>query len=285
MKTVKKAGLGFGLVNVAVKMYAATESHDVKFHNHHGGPGVTCHGPVGQQNVCKDCGAVVAYADIVKGVDHDGQTVIVTPDDLATLDCDAGSGIDVTEFVDADQIDPILYESTYFLGADKGSEQGYALLHRVLVDTGRVGIVRFTMRQRQHLGVLRVHDGAATGPDGPESVLAIHTIRWADEVRSAAELAGVTQVDLPPKMVAMAKMLVESMAGVWDVSAYTDTRSQRLGELVEAKAAGGDFVANVHDETPTDVSDLLAMLEQSVAAKVATKVAAKRAKKPARRSA
>jgi len=253
---MRKGNLGFGLVNIAYKMYKSTESHDVAFHNHHG---PDCHGAVGQQQVCKECGEVVAYADIVKGVEHNGNTVIVTPDEIKALDDEQGSAIDVLAFVHADEIDPILYEGTYYLDADKGSEKAYALLRVAMVESERVGIVRYGLRQRTHMGVLRVIG----------DVLALHPLVWADEIRSTTELLGASkQIGLSPKEVKLAHALVESMMGTWDATEHTDTYSARLAEMIDAKASGGDFVAAPRDGGDGgEITDLLAKLEASVAAK------------------
>jgi DNA end-binding protein Ku len=251
---MRKGNLGFGLVNIAYKMYKACESHDVAFHNHHAG----CLGAVGQQQVCKECGETVAYADIVKGVERDGNTVIVTPEEIKALDDEQGSAIDVLAFVHADEIDPILYEGTYYLDADKGSEKGYALLRVAMVESERIGIVRYALRQRTHMGVLRVIG----------NVLALHPLVWADEIRSTAELLGAAKaVELSPKEVKLAHALVESMMGVWEPDTYVDTYVARLNEMVDTKASGGEFVAAPRDDDGAEVGDLLAKLEASVAAK------------------
>lgn len=257
MRSVKKGSLSFGLVNVATKMYSATEDHDVKAHMHHG---PTCLGGITMQRVCKECSEVVEYRDTVKGIEHGDQTVIITPEDLAALDEEQGPNFDVLQFVERDEIDPILFESTYYLDADKGAEEVYALVRQALLDTERYGIVQFAYRQKTRMGVLRVIG----------NVLAIHTIRWHDEVRGAEELHGAAkEVTLNPKMVELAHAVVDSLTSEWVPTAYADTYTEKLGQMVEAKAAGGEYVPAVEEDEGdgADVSDLLAKLEASIAKK------------------
>jgi DNA end-binding protein Ku len=267
MRSVHTGGLGFGLVNVPFKMYTATESHDVKFHQHH----AACGGPITMQRVCSACGdeqhaAVVEYNDIVKGITRDETLVLLSKEDIDGLDTEAGAGMEVLKFVHASEVDPVLYEGTYYLapddnkGKNKSAVEGYALLRHVLGESERVGIVRYTYRQKTHIGVLRVLG----------EVLAVHPLRWPDEVRPTDELTTAhRKVELSPKMVKVAEALVESMMGSFDPAEYTDAYTARLTELVDAKAAGGEFVPaeSDDDDGADDVSDLLAKLEASIATK------------------
>lgn len=265
MRSVKKGMVAFGLVNVAVKMYTACEDHDLKGHQVHGKDT----GQIRYKRVCEVCGEVVDNADIVKSYSHGDKTAVLTNDDLATLDKERSPNFDVLQFVARDEIDPILFESTYYLGVEKGSESGYALLRQALIDSEMFGVVEFTYRQKTRMGVLRVY----------EDVLAIHTIRWHDEVRSVAELQGATQaVQVDPKMAEMGRMLVESMSGDWDPTAYADEYTVNLAEMVAARAEGTEYVADEveDDDGASDVSDLLAKLEASIAVSSAKKQKSRR---------
>ena len=147
MRAVKKASLGFGLVNVPVRMYLATESHDVGFHQHHQG----CDGAIGMVRTCKQCGEVVPYADIVSGIERDGKLVTLSKDELAGLEDERGAQIEVLQFCQAGEIDPIMFdENTYYCEPDGGDPKGYPLLSQVLVESDLVGVVRYVMRTRQH---------------------------------------------------------------------------------------------------------------------------------------
>lgn len=251
-RATKKGQLSFGLVNVPVKLMKATEEHDVKFHQVHAG----CGGGISMPRVCKDCGETVAYGDIAKGIEVGGAEVTVTTDELKALEDENGSAIEVLEFVPAAAIDPIMYEGTYYLEPDGGAE-GYALMHRVLVESGRVGVVRYT-HGKTHMGVLRTIG----------NVMVIHPMRWADEVRDAAGLKMGKAVELSDKAVAMAHTLVESMASdTFDAAAYTDTYTERVGELLEAKAGGTELrLVEAPAAAEAGVDDLLAKLEASLKA-------------------
>jgi DNA end-binding protein Ku len=268
MRSVRNTGLTFGMVNIAVKMFAATESHDTKFHLHHGAClGATNAGAISMPRVCKDCGESVAQKDMIKGVTVPGDKLVtVDGDEIKALDEEQDPNIEVVQFVHADEIDPILFESTHYLDAGKGSEKGYAMLRQVLTESRRVGIVRYTMRSKTRMGVLRVYG----------DVLAIHALLWHDEVRSTEELLGAAKkVELTPKEVKLAHALVESMSGPWEPTEYVDTCTARMGEFIDAKADGGEFVPVVRVSDESDVSDLLASLERSIQARKGSKKSAK----------
>lgn len=273
MRATKVCSLGFGLVSVPVKVYKATESHDIGMHRHH----KDCNGAVGQRLYCKECGELVEFGDIISGVEHDGQLVILTPEEKAGVEGEVGKDIEVLQFVDADEVDPILYEQPYYLEPD-GKVDGYALLRQVLVESNRVGIVQFVMRTRSTLGVLRVLG----------NVLVIETMRWIDEVRNANELKGMEQeVKLDPKALTMAHALVESMASEFNPAEFKDLYTERLGELIAAKAGESEFITKPKELDEPVVDDLIAALEASVARHPAGKARGKKAapKRPARKTA
>jgi DNA end-binding protein Ku len=256
MRSINNTSINFGLVNVAVKVYAATENHDVKFHQRHGGQ-AGCRGLLGRQNVCKDCGQVVEFGDIVKGFDVDGATVILTGDELAAVENEAGKALEVVQFVHAEEVDPMLLQAPYYLEPSAASLSGYALLREVLTETDRVGMVRYTHRGRTHLAVLRCAG----------AVLVLHNIAWPDELR-APEFAILTRkVTLEPKAVKMATQLVESMMATFDGAELVDVYQRRLAAVVEAKAVDTPLPvvsAASADGGVEDVSDLLAALEASI---------------------
>lgn len=263
MRSVHKGSLQFSLVNAAVKLYTATEDHNVSFRQHHGG---TCLGHVGVKRVCEDCGGVVAWGDMVKGIERDGNLVVLTDAELKELDDEQGPAIDVLQFVHRDEVDPIYFDQTYYLDADKGGEKNYALIRRVLGESDKVGVVRFTMRQRTRMGVLRV----VRDVNGGEDVLAIHTMVWHDEIRSTQSLVGARKkVELTPKEIKLAHAVLDSMSGdAWNPAEHVDNRAQRVADLVTAKANGTALDAIESDDDDAgaaDVSDLLAKLEASLA--------------------
>jgi DNA end-binding protein Ku len=263
--------LSFGAVSFPAKIYTSVEKCDLEFHQHHG---PNCLGAIRYKRVCEKCGEAVEYADIVKGTDVNGGLVLVSTDEIKQLDTEQG-GIEVLMFIDPTEINPAFLGSTYYLDADIGDRgkrvnlgpaRSYALLRQALVETGKIGVVRWALRQRGNLGVLRVIDR----PGGP--VLAIQSLLWAAEVRDTAELLGAAQnIELSDKEVTMARAFISAYAGEFDPSEFEDEYAMRLEELVATKAAGGEFRkaeaggGDVADGS--DVSDMMAKLEASIAAR------------------
>lgn len=266
MRATKTTSISFGLVNVPVKMYKAVDSHDVSFHQYHR----DCMGSVGYVKACKDCGETLDTHSIVRGVEHGDTTITVSEDELASIEVQAGPEIEVVQFIDATEVDPIALEGHYYLAPDRTSVEGYALLRRVMVDTGRVAVVKFVMRRtgsvgKSHLGLLR--------PYG-DNLLAVHTMSYPDEIRQPAFPVLDRAVELKPQLVEMARTLVDAMTGPFVAADYTDTFTDKLNELIEAKANGETIVtANGEELVPTDVSDLLAKLEASARARTLQPVA------------
>lgn len=249
MRAVKKSSLSFGLVNVPVGLYKATESHDVSFKQHHAG----CGGGISLVRTCKGCEQEVAWADLAKGIEVDGQLVIVEPDELKSLEGEQVPAVEVLQFIGADEIDPISYESPYYLAPDKTSVEGYALIREVLAESGKVGLVKFALRGRESLGVLRVSG----------KVLVVHTIAWPDEIREPEFAILDKPVKLKPKMVEMAKALVNAMSEPFVAEDHVDVYTGRVQEFVAAKAAGEPFEAHQAGAEPA-VDDLLAALNASI---------------------
>ena len=174
MRSIWKGSIAFGLVNVPVKVYSATEDHDVKFHQVH----AKDNGRIRYKRVCEVCGEVVEYRDIAKAYESDdGQTVIITDDDIATLPEERSREIEVLEFVPASDIDPMMYDKSYFLEPEGKSSKSYVLLAKTLMETDRVAIVHFALRNKTRLAALRVQDFCK------RDVMVIQTLLWPDEIR------------------------------------------------------------------------------------------------------
>ena len=256
MRSIWKGSLAFGLVNVPVKVYSATEDHDVSFHQVHAEDG----GRIRYQRRCEVCGEVVTYDQIAKAYDsEDGQRVILTDDDFSSLPAQAKHEIEVLQFVPSEQIDPILLDKSYYLEPDSRSPKAYALLRRTLEETDRVAVVNFALRNKTRLAALRVRG----------DVLVVQTMIWPDEVRAAEFAALDDQPEISDKELAMSASLVESMAEDFDPAAFTDDYTVQLKQLIDDKLSGGEsFTA---EETPeaeeTDVVDLIAALRRSVEAR------------------
>jgi len=275
MRSIWKGAISFGLVNVPVKVYSATESHDVSLHQVHNKDG----GRIRYQRRCEVCSKVVAYEDIDKAYDDGERTVVLTDEDFKSLPAEYNREIEVLEFVPADQIDPIRYDRTYFLEPDAMSLKPYTLLRRALEDSDRTAVVRFALRQKTRLAALRVRD----------NVLLLQTMLWDDEVRVADFDILDQDVRISAKERDMAAQLVDSLAAEFDSSAFTDDYQAQLRMLVEAKLEQGDtldteatFGVKEEDGDDAEVVDLMEALRRSVerkkaAAKPAKKTAAKKA--------
>ena len=259
MRSIWKGSIAFGLVNVPVKVYSATEDHDLKFHQVH----ATDNGRIRYKRVCEVCGEVVEFRDIAKAYESDdGQTVIITDDDIATLPEERSHEIEVVQFVPASEIDPLMYDRSYFLEPDGKSSKSYVLLAKTLADTDRVAIVHFALRNKTRLAALRVKDFSK------RDVMIVHTLLWPDEIRDPDFPVLDKEVEIKPAELKMASQVVESMADDFHPEQFRDTYQEQLLELVQAKLEGGEAFTTEEqpaelDETE-DVSDLLAKLEASV---------------------
>lgn len=256
MRAIWKGAVSFGLVSVPVKLYAATESHDVSFRQVHAKDG----GRIKYQRVCSIDGEEVPYADIAKGYEtEDGEMVVLSDDDLAELPSTSSREIAVEKFVPTEQIDPMLFEKSYYLEPEKTGAKPYALLRQALLDADRMAVVTVAIRNRTSIAVLRVKD----------DVIVLQTMMWPDEIRTPD--FSVETGDVKPQEVKMATMLVETLAGDFDPSEFEDDYAEAVETLVKAKVEGGEV-----KRTPTstkssgEVVDLLAALQRSVdAAKTA----------------
>ncbi len=252
MRAIWKGSVSFGLVSVPVKLYAATESHDVSFRQVHAKDG----GRIKYQRVCSIDGEEIAYADIAKGYEtEDGEMVILSDDDLAELPSASSREIAVEKFVPTDQIDAMLFEKSYYLEPEKTGAKAYALLRQALKDADRMAVVTVALRQRTSIAVLRVRD----------DVIVLQTMMWPDEVREPD--FNVEAGDVKDTEVKMAHMLVETLAGDFEPSEFEDDYAGAVEALVSAKIKGGEVKKTATStKTSGEVVDLLAALQKSVAA-------------------
>lgn len=276
MRAMWSGSLAFGLVNVPVKMYAATEDHSVRFHQVHLADG----GRIKLKRVCSVDGEEVPYGDIGKGYeDPSGQRLVFGPDDFEGLPVGPKKEIEVLEFVPAPQVDPVLFDKTYYLEPDGRALKPYVLLREALQSTDRMAIVKIAIRQRTQLASLRVRDG----------VLVLQTMLWPDEVR-AADFGFLSQeVDIRPQELQMAQSLIGNLSSDFDPSQYTDTYREAILRLIDARLAGGDGLSPpAEDSGPDQVVDLMEALRASVerTSKSAAEPAGEQgaAKAPAQRS-
>jgi Ku protein len=252
MRSIWRGAVSFGLVSIGVKLYSATEDKDIRFHQVHAADG----GRVKYKRVCSIDGEEVEYSDIAKGYElPDGQVVILTDEDFEQLPLSTRREIEVLEFVDQDEIDPIMFEKTYYLEPEGPAARPYVLLRDALENAGQVAITKIAIRQRESLAALRVRDG----------VLVLHTMRWPDEIRSPDFAFLDEDISVRPQELKMAEALIASMTGEFDPSEFTDDYREAMTALLEAKQSGGEVqsVPEVED-TGGAVVDLMSALRRSV---------------------
>lgn len=257
MRAIWKGSITFGLVNVPVKLYSATEDHDVSLHQVHDADG----GRIRYQRRCEVCGRIIDYSDIDKAYDDGEQTVILTDDDLDTLPSERSREIDVVEFVPSEQLDPIMFEKSYFLEPDGKSTKAYVLLRRTLERTDRTAVVLFALRQKTRLAALRVRG----------DVLLLQTLLWDDEVREARFSSLDERVRISAKELEMSQALVTSFEADFSPEKFSDEYQEQLRQLIEAKLDKGDaldtdetFGEGDDDAAGGDVLDLMEALKRSV---------------------
>jgi len=257
MRAIWKGAVSFGLVSVPVKLYAATESHDVSFRQVH----VTDGGRIRYQRVCSIDGEEVPYSDIAKGYEtEDGEMVVLTDDDMAALPSTSSREISVEKFVPSDQIDPLLFEKAYYLEPENTGKKPYALLREALREADRMAVVTVALRNRTTTAVLRVRETEKG------DVIVLQTMMWPDEIRTpdfSVDLEG----EVKPAEVKMAQMLVETLAGDFDPSEFEDDYAEAVETMVKTKIEGGEVKrTETSTKSAGEVVDLLAALQRSVAA-------------------
>jgi DNA end-binding protein Ku len=256
MRAIWKGAIAFGLVNVPVKVYSATEDHDISLHQVHNADG----GRIRYQRRCEVCSKIVDYADIEKAYESDGRTVILSREELKSIPAENSHEIEVVQFVPSEQLDPIMFEKSYYLEPDSKSPKAYMLLRRALEDTDRVAIVQFALRDKTRLGALRIRD----------DVLMLQALLWADEVREAEFPALDTSIRISAQEREMSAALVESMASDFEPEQFTDDYQAQLHQLIEAKLEKGDALDTEETfgveaaETGGEVIDLMEALKRSL---------------------
>jgi DNA end-binding protein Ku len=256
-RAIWSGSISFGLLNVPVKLYSAVSRKQISFRELR----ESDHSRIRHKRVAEADGEEVSYEDIVKGYElGPDQYVVFSRDELEELDPQRTRAIEVEEFVDLDDIDPIFFVQPYYLGPTEGAERAYALLVKAMSDERKVAVARFVLRNKEHLAALR--------PMG--EVLTLTTMRFADEIVAPSELDDVIpdSIESPKKKeLDMAKQLVGSLTGDFEPDKFEDSYREELLSLIQRKAEGEDLVTAVSEEPkPTKAPDLMAALEESLAA-------------------
>jgi DNA end-binding protein Ku len=254
-RSIWSGAISFGLVNVPVKVYSATSSKTVRFYQLDARTGTR----IVQKRVNPLTGEEVRYEDLVKGFELSrDRYVVITPEELEALAPDKTRTIDIEDFVDLTDIDPVYYDHPYWLVPETGASKAYKLLHQAMVEAGKVAIARVVLRNKEHLVALR--------PSGPG--LMMETMNFHDEVVPAEdldELLAATEVTASEREVAMARQLIDSLTTEFAPDRYADSYREQVLELVERKAAGEEIAVQPEAAAPAPVPDLMAALEASLA--------------------
>ena len=253
-RAIWSGAISFGLVNVPIKLFTATSQKDVRFHQLHDRDGAR----IQQKRVCSKDGEEVTLDHIVKGYEISrDRYVLITPEELDTLDPKASRTIDIQDFVDLDEIDPVYFDSTYYMVPEKGAAKAYALLLEAMRRSNKVAIARVVLRQKQHLVALRPLKNA----------LSMETMLYADEVVSTDSLEGLPEdIEVSDRELAMAQQLIDSLSAEFQPEQYRDDYRERVIAMIERKAEGQEIVAEEEPEETTPVVDLMAALEASLKA-------------------
>ena len=250
-RAIWTGAISFGLVNVPVRMYSAVSEHDLHFHYVHEKDGSR----IGYDKICKLEGTPVPDGEIVKAFELEpGEYVYMADEDFQAAESDGYKAIDIRDFVPYDEIDPIYFEKTYYLGPQQGAEKVYALLVRAMEESGLAAIAKYVLRDRQHLGCLRIRD----------RVITLEKMHFADEIRPTDELepAGAA---LDDRELEMARELIDRLSGSFEPEKYEDTYRDTLCELIHAKRKGQEVHAERAPE-PEQPTDLMAALRASLEA-------------------
>ena len=255
MHTVWKGSISFGLVNIPVKLHAATENKDIKLRQLH----KECHSPINYQKVCPICEKEVNNEDIVKAYEYSKNKFVVLDDEeLENLRKEnEDKAVEIMEFVKLEEIDPIYFERSYFLSPDSGGGKAYALLREALTSSEKIGVAKITIRSKEQLAIVRVYG----------ETLIMETIHFPDEVRSAGEVPNIPSEDkIVQKELDTALMLIEQLTANFEPEKYQDDYRTALLELIEQKKNGELTVSATEKEAvvPSDMTDLMAALQASL---------------------
>ena len=264
-RTMWKGAISFGLVSIPVRVFPATEEKTLRFNQLHDED----HGRIRYQRACSICGKEVDFDHIVKGYEYEkDRYVVLTDEEVDSMQIESSRAIDIEQFVDLEEIDPILYKKTYYLVPEETGIKAYQLMRQALADDRKVGIAKVSFRDKEHLATLRLMD----------EMLVLDTMYWPDEIRAHDFEEVKKDVAIRPQEVQMAKSLIENLSAGWDPERYADAYREALLGLVEKKVAGEEIEVIPEPEEAPKVVDLMDALKASVEA-------TKKAKKPAKKSA
>jgi DNA end-binding protein Ku len=262
MKSIWNGAITFGLISIPVRLFSAIDEKSISFNQLH----TKDNGRIRYKRVCSECGEEVSYEDIVKGYEFEkGQYVVFSPEEIDRIPAGSIKAVDVVNFVDIDEIDPVYYQRPYYLAPEPTGVKAYKLLEQALTETGKVGIAKISLRDKERLATLRVKDG----------VFVLETMHWPDEIRTPEFEELDKKVDIRKQEKEMAMSLIQNLSDEFKPQEFIDEYRERLEEAIQAKIEGKEIAA-APERAPAQVADLMEALKASVDA---TKKQAKGKKK------
>lgn len=265
-RSIWKGAITFGLITIPVGLYTAVEEKDFRFNQLHDKD----NGRIKYKRTCSVCGEEVPYDEIVKGYEFEkGNYVVFTEAEMDAIPAYSIKAIDVVSFVPLEEIDPVYFQKPYYVAPEPSGVKAYKLLEKAMNDSGRIGIAKVTLREKERLATLRVRDG----------IFILETMNWPDEIREPDFAELEKNVEIRPQELAMAKSLIENLSDTFQPDEFHDTYRERLEAAVQAKIEGQEVAVEATKE-PTQILDLMEALKASVeATKAKTKAAEKDDKK------
>jgi DNA end-binding protein Ku len=253
MHTMWKGSISFGLVNIPIKLHAATEDKDIKLRTLH----KECHSPIKYEKICSSCDIEVKPEDIVKAYEYTkGKYVVLDDEEIEKLRKEnEEKAVEILDFVKMEDIDPIYFHKSYYMSPSEGGGKAYSLLRKALQESHKVGLAKIIIRAKEQLAVIRVF----------ENILVMETIHYPDEVRQAGEVPNVPNEDkVTQKELDTAIMLIDQLTSEFEPSKYTDEYRTALMELIESKRTGQETVTATEKVPTSNVTDLMAALQASI---------------------
>ncbi|HEX2052836.1 MAG TPA: Ku protein [Actinomycetota bacterium] len=251
-RSIWKGAITFGLITIPVGLYTAVEEKDFRFNQLH----AKDNGRIKYKRVCSVCGEEVPYDEIVKGYEFEkGNYVVFTEEEMEAIPADSIKAIDVVSFVPLEEIDPVYFQKPYYVAPEPSGVKAYKLLEKAMNESGRIGVAKVTLREKERLATLRVRDG----------VFILETMNWPDEIREPDFAELKKDVEIRPQELSMAKSLIENLSDTFQPDQFHDTYRERLEEAVQAKIEGQQVAVEPTKE-PTQILDLMEALKASVEA-------------------
>jgi len=251
LHTMWKGAISFGLVNIPVKLYAATEDKDIKMRYLH----KECHTPIQYEKRCPNCDRPLESEDIVRGYEYeDGKFVIMEKDEIEALAHEKNKSVEIVDFVELNDIDPIYFNRSYFIGPNDHGSKPYMLLKQAMEESGRIGLAKITIRSKEHLAAVRVYDKG----------LMLETMYFPDEVREIDNVPDIPEeLEVSDKEKKLAKQLIEQLTTKFEPSQYKDERREAILALIESKISGNEIKV-VEEKPKRNVADLMDALQASL---------------------